>query len=330
MLTEQVIRNEGIRGPRLVTIQLFPIPPPLPKIEEARKVERSEPQRRVSSAGTPSTNMLPGLVSRDIIAERLREAIESLRSEVDQPRIIWTEEKRELPSHGAGVKELPKRLPVPEPLPMPPFERRIPEIWREGVKELSRHEEVAKAVRAIKDDRPRDFIKPFLADIPPGTLVEMFKSNIEERLREPMGPLRREVIEKAVEAVQVNLPKEAAWSPPSTNMLPGLVSRDIIAERLREVIEPLRRGEEVAKLVSNRGNLDEDEVLRRVEEQRRREGELWEQLDRWKSTQVPRGWIWLPRLVELPGPPFAIPPWRWALPKPIELLSTERRREVPA
>lgn len=71
-----------------------------------------------------------------------------------------------------------------------------------------------------------------------------------------------------------------------------------------------------------------DKAFERVEEQRRREAELGERLDRLKSM---RGGQWrVPALIELPESPFAISPWRWAAPKPIELLMPGRRREVPA
>lgn len=77
-----------------------------------------------------------------------------------------------------------------------------------------------------------------------------------------------------------------------------------------------------------------DETFKRLEEQRRREAELFERLDWLKSTRPA-----VPRLIELPEPPLAISPWRWALPKPIapqpirllgESLVSETRRKVPA
>jgi len=109
---------------------------------------------------------------------------------------------------------------------------------------------------------------------------------------------------------------------------PDMVIRNIVYNLQQSKVSPenfyseliAKLKGEIERLKNQRTKKEEenlDKALERVEEQRRREAELWERLDRWKSTQVPRGWIWLPRLVELPGPPFAIPPWRWALPKPV-------------
>ena len=67
------------------------------------------------------------------------------------------------------------------------------------------------------------------------------------------------------------------------------------------------------------------EAIKRLEEQRRREAELFERLDQLKAT-----WPAMPRLIELPESPLAISPWRWALPKPIKPLESETRRKVPA
>jgi len=84
------------------------------------------------------------------------------------------------------------------------------------------------------------------------------------------------------------------------------------------------------------------EAIKRLEEQRRREAELFERLDQLKSTRPA-----VPRLIELPEPPQAIPPWRWVvMPEPIaphpiiprpfpiippvKLLESETRRKVPA
>ncbi len=98
------------------------------------------------------------------------------------------------------------------------------------------------------------------------------------------------------------------------------------------------RGSEVQQ---PRQNLEEDleNVLKRLEEQRRREAELFERLDQLKSIWA--DWRRVPRLVELPEMPWAIPPWRWALPiRPIPMPlpvpnptrpATERRKEaIPA
>jgi hypothetical protein len=86
-----------------------------------------------------------------------------------------------------------------------------------------------------------------------------------------------------------------------------------------------------------------DEATKKLEEQRRREAELFERLDQLKSTRPA-----VPRLIELPEPPLAISPrqwvplnpmWRWVMLEPIaphpiiplaEPLGSETRREVPA
>jgi hypothetical protein len=72
-----------------------------------------------------------------------------------------------------------------------------------------------------------------------------------------------------------------------------------------------------------------DEANKRLEEQRRREAELFERLAQLKSIRLA-----VPRLIELPEPPLAISPWRWALPRPIVPQPIrpldEGRRKVPA
>ena len=73
------------------------------------------------------------------------------------------------------------------------------------------------------------------------------------------------------------------------------------------------------------------EAIERLEEQRRREAELFERLDQLKSTRPA-----VPRLIELPEPPLAIPPWRWIpirpfpIIQPIKPLESETYRKVPA
>jgi len=73
-----------------------------------------------------------------------------------------------------------------------------------------------------------------------------------------------------------------------------------------------------------------DEAFKRLEEQRRREAELFERLDQLKSIRLA-----VPRLAELPEPPLAISPWQWVFvprpiaPQPIRSLD-EGRRKVPA
>jgi len=73
------------------------------------------------------------------------------------------------------------------------------------------------------------------------------------------------------------------------------------------------------------------EAIKRLEEQRRREAELFERLDQLKSTRPA-----VPRLIELPEPPLAIPPWRWIpirpfpIIQPIKPLESETYRKVPA
>jgi len=73
------------------------------------------------------------------------------------------------------------------------------------------------------------------------------------------------------------------------------------------------------------------EAVKRLEEQRRREAGLFERLDQLKST-----WSAVPRLIELPEPPLAIPPWRWVPIRPfpiiqlIKPLESETHRKVPA
>jgi len=76
------------------------------------------------------------------------------------------------------------------------------------------------------------------------------------------------------------------------------------------------------------------EAIKRLEEQRRREAELFERLDQLKSTRSA-----VPRLIELPESPLAIPPWRRVTPipirpfpiiQPIRLPESETRRKVPA
>jgi len=106
-----------------------------------------------------------------------------------------------------------------------------------------------------------------------------------------------------------------------------------LAAKLREEVERLKR----QWIKEEEKNLDK--AFERVEEQRRREAELGERLDQLKSMRMwtaprlieiapeplPR-----PRLIELPEPIWPAW-WRWlGLPKPIELFSAERRREVPA
>ena len=85
----------------------------------------------------------------------------------------------------------------------------------------------------------------------------------------------------------------------------------------------------------------EEELFRRVEHLRQREAELFERLNQLST------WLAVPRLIELPEPPQAIPPWRWVvMPEPIaphpiiprpfpiippvKLLESETRRKVPA
>jgi len=73
-----------------------------------------------------------------------------------------------------------------------------------------------------------------------------------------------------------------------------------------------------------------DEAVKRLEEQRRREAELFERLDQLKST-----WPAVPRLFELPGlwvipklPELSIRPLPIIL--PVKRLGSETRRKVPA
>ena len=66
-----------------------------------------------------------------------------------------------------------------------------------------------------------------------------------------------------------------------------------------------------------------------LERPRQRQAELGEQLSKLKSTWIaqrvtPRIPPWVPES------PLAIPPWAWALPKPIVPMRAGRRRRVPA
>ncbi len=108
---------------------------------------------------------------------------------------------------------------------------------------------------------------------------------------------------------------------------------------------PIRRHR--AQPPQQQRNLQEDDLekaLKRLEEQKRREAELFERLDRWR----------VPRLSELPEPPIRLPElrlhrlsetpelppweWRWAfkpIPKPLPLprlppLRQRHREAVPA
>jgi hypothetical protein len=114
------------------------------------------------------------------------------------------------------------------------------------------------------------------------------------------------------------------------NILYNLQQSNISPENLYSELIAKLKGE-IEQLKEQRAKEEEknlDKAFERVEEQRRREAELGERLDRLKSM---RGGQWrVPALIELPESPFAISPWRWAAPKPIELLMPGRRREVPA
>jgi hypothetical protein len=75
-----------------------------------------------------------------------------------------------------------------------------------------------------------------------------------------------------------------------------------------------------------------------LERLRQRQAELGEQLSKLKSTwiaqrvipKIPPWMLKSPIPPWLPEPPLAIPPWAWALPKPIMPMRAERRRKVPA
>jgi len=76
---------------------------------------------------------------------------------------------------------------------------------------------------------------------------------------------------------------------------------------------------------------EEEKVLERIERLRQRQAELGEQLSKLKSTRIAQ-WDILripPWMLESP---LTIPPWAWALPKPIMPMPmrAERRRKVPA
>jgi hypothetical protein len=74
---------------------------------------------------------------------------------------------------------------------------------------------------------------------------------------------------------------------------------------------------------------EEEKVLERIERLRQRQAELGEQLSKLKSTWIAQ-WD-IPRIPpRMPESLLAIPPWAWALPKPIMPVRAERRRKVPA
>jgi len=73
----------------------------------------------------------------------------------------------------------------------------------------------------------------------------------------------------------------------------------------------------------------EEKALERIERLRQRQAELGEQLSKLKSTWIAQRVI--PKIPPwVPESPSAIPPWAWALPKPIVPMRAERRRRVPA
>jgi hypothetical protein len=119
---------------------------------------------------------------------------------------------------------------------------------------------------------------------------------------------------------------------------PEVVLRNIVTELKNKNVSPENfYSELISKLKETINRLNEqrtkemEENLNRafesVEKQRRGEAELGGRLDRLKSTQVGGQWG-VPRLAESTESPLAIPPWRWASPRPVELL--RRRTEVLA
>jgi adenylate kinase family enzyme len=115
------------------------------------------------------------------------------------------------------------------------------------------------------------------------------------------------------------------------NILNELKEKNVPPENFySELVSKLN--ETIMRINEQRAKEEEEQLntaLESVEEQRQREAELGERLDQLKTMWI-RQWR-VPRLIELPESPFAIPPWQGASPKPIELLGgEERRREVLA
>jgi len=181
-----------------------------------------------------------------------------------------------------------------------------------------------------------------LRDAPPKLSNPLSPPNNEiqpPRIREP--PLPKPLIEAGFK-----VPRDWVWKE---------TAKKLEAVRKFDAVTPLPKNialspevkpfEEAVVKPKQRAGEDLDEtVIKRLEEQRQREAELWGRLDQQKSMQMPRGWM-LPRLIELPIEPHFWPPWRWKLiewglvwgpPKPIEwwprieLFKSRRRREVLA
>jgi len=164
-----------------------------------------------------------------------------------------------------------------------------------------------------------DDVKPLFNNAPktPGDLAqEMLKKQNDELNKRFMEELERQRKLNEIARFRIN---DVATPPSGVKQSwgPG-VSPSQQQKNLQETLD------ETTKRL-------EEELFKRVEQLRQREAELFERLDQLKST-----WSAVPRLIELPEPPLAIPPWRrvpirpFPIIQPIKPLESETHRKVPA
>jgi hypothetical protein len=228
--------------------------------------------------------------------------------------------ERDLPQ-----KEVQKtgQVPIKSPIARPPH------VILDDIKQIVEGGRTQKEVQNKEEVGRVPIARP-----PQWSFADLFKNAPPD--------VQKQLMDLSAELVKMLQPRTVVTSqgtyvvdtvPPDVvigNILYNLQQSNISPENLYSELIAKLRGE-VERLKEQRTKEEEknlDKAFERVEEQRRREAELGERLDQLKSM---RGGQWrVPVLFELPESPFAISPWRWASPKPIELLMPARRREVPA